>query len=160
MQTQVFVLNLIDTATMSVLLLLLCALVEVHSETAPYITFKENTLSNHSYVDLDLVGGAGSGSEVVCHTDLPTCCGGDGFDDRGHWYFPNGTQLPGALLNQGASLVERRHYTQQVDLQRGNGSGQIPSGIYRCDIQTNATKVDGDDGRETVYIGVYENGGE
>ena len=123
-------------------------------------SFVGETLSNHSYVDLGQVGGAGSGSEVVCHTDLPTCCGGDGFDDRGHWYFPNGTQLPGALLNQGASLVERRRCTQQVDLQRGNGSGQIPSGIYRCDIQTNATKVDGDDGRETMYIGVYENGGE
>ena len=142
------------------LFFLLCTVVEIHSQTAPYLTHKENTLSNHSYVDLDLVGGAGSGSEVVCHTDLPTCCGGDGFDDRGHWYFPNGTQLLGALLNQGASLVERRRYTQQVDLQRRNGSGQIPSGIYRCDIQTNATKVDGDDGRETVYIGEYENGGE
>ena len=63
-------------AAVSVLLFLLWSLVEVHSQTAPapYLTFMGENLPNHSYVNLSLVGGGGSGNEVVCHTDpgLPT----------------------------------------------------------------------------------------
>ena len=49
---------------------------DVHSQIppAPYLTFMEETLPNHSYVDLSLVVGANSGDEMVCHTDLSTCC--------------------------------------------------------------------------------------
>ena len=60
----------------SVLLLsLLWSLVEVHSQTFPYISFNGTTLVSHSYVDLSLVGNdtrvPGSGSESVqCITDL------------------------------------------------------------------------------------------
>ena len=58
-------------AAVSVLLFfLVLSLVEVHSQTAPYVTFMEETLPNHSYVDLTLVGGADSGNEAVCKTDL------------------------------------------------------------------------------------------
>ena len=37
-------------------LLLLWSLVEVHSQTAPYVSFMGENLPNHSYVDLTLVG--------------------------------------------------------------------------------------------------------
>ena len=67
--------------SMRVLLLsLLWSLVEVHSQTFPYVSFMDQTLANHSYVDLSLVGYDYEGSESVqCITDLATCCtGSDG----------------------------------------------------------------------------------
>ena len=43
--------------TIALLLLsLLSALVEVHSQTAPYLTFKGNNTLNHGYVDLNTLG--------------------------------------------------------------------------------------------------------
>ena len=79
-------------------LLLLClalSLVEVHSQqTFPYVSFMGQTLANHSYVDLSLVGTSGSGSNSVqCHTDLSTCCDSTEGSHRGDWYFSNGTRL-------------------------------------------------------------------
>ena len=139
-------------ASVSVLLFLLWSLVEVHSRTAPFVTFMGETLPNHSYVDLSLVGSSYSGDEVVCHTDLSTCCSSIAGPDRGDWYFPNGDRLP--FLGP---LVERRQI-QRVEFSRGAGSGSIPSGIYRCDIETRAVHSD-DNIRETVYVGLYSSGG-
>ena len=143
----------------SVLLFLLWSLVEVHSQTAPNLTFMGETLPDHSYVDLSALGGFNSGNEVVCHTDLITCCGGEGYPDRGDWYFPNGDRLP---FPGDHPLVERRQF-QQVELHRGVGSGSIPSGIYRCSIETRAVHSDDSDDtttRETVYVGLYDSGGD
>ena len=146
-------------ALCGLLLFILWSLVEVHSQTAPapYLTFMGNTLHNHTYVNLSLVGADGSSDdEVVCHTDLSTCCSGAQGPDRGDWYFPSGVRLkfPGHH-----PLVERR-LQQRVELSRGRGS--IPSGIYRCTIET--TKVHSNDSndtttRETVYVGLYDTGG-
>ena len=93
-------------AAVSVLLFLLWSLVEVHSQTVPYLTFMEETvaLPNNSYVDLSLVGSGGSGNVVECRTDLSTCCNGGAGPDRGDWYFPNGDRLQ---FDNGP-LVERR----------------------------------------------------
>ena len=55
------------------LLCLLWSLVEVQSQTVPYVTFLGNPLSNHSYVDLSQVGNNWFGNDsdtVQCHTDL------------------------------------------------------------------------------------------
>ena len=143
-------------AAVSVLLFLLWSLVEVHSQTVPYVTFMGETLPNNSYVDLSLVGGAGSGDEIVCHTDLSTCCrGGDG-PDRGDWYFPDGDRLPFPV---NGPLVERRQF-QRVELIRGGRSGSTPSGIYRCSIETIAVHSADNTARETVYVGLYESGGD
>ena len=147
-------------AAVSVLLFLLWSLVEVHSQTAPYLTFMGETLPDHSYVDLSLVGGLDSGNEVVCHTDLTSCCGGGDGPDRGDWYFPNGDRLP--FPGSRHPLVERR-LQQRVELSRGDGSGSISSGIYCCSIET--IPVHSDDNtdtttRETVYVGLYESGGD
>ena len=52
---------------------LLWSLVEVHSQTFPYVSFMGQTLANHSYVDLSLVGlSKNGGDSVQCHTDLTT----------------------------------------------------------------------------------------
>ena len=145
-------------AAVSVLLFLLWSVVEVHSQTAPYVTFMGETLPNHSYVDLSLVGGYNSGNEVVCHTDLSTCCRGGAGPDRGDWYFPNGDRMQLGF----DPLVERRQF-QRVELIRGDRSGSIPSGIYRCSIETVAVNsADNTDTttRETVYVGLYDSGGE
>ena len=134
------------------LLCLLSALVEVHSQTAPYITFMGNKIPNHSYVDFNTVGATIGTNTVQCHTDLNTCCSMDQGPDRGDWYFPDGNRLPFSDLD---NVYEGRR-DRLVGLQY-RGSGGI-SGIYRCDIETSA--VNDNDGRETVYVGVYTSGGE
>ena len=141
-------------AAAPLLLCLLSALVEVHSQTVPYVNFMGANLPNHGYVDLTLVGDAGDGSNSVqCHTDLSTCCSGDQGADRGDWLFPNGTRLP--FASSLADIFEHRG-AQVVDLRRRNNDET--SGIYRCVIETNA--VHNARGRETVYAGLYASGGE
>ena len=136
------------------LLCLLSALVEIHSLTAPYITFMGNNMPNHSYVDLNTVGTDLNYADAVqCHTDLTTCCNSSQGVDRGDWYFPDGNRLPFS----GSGNVYESRSNRLVGL-RYTGSGGTTSGIYRCDIDTNA--VNDHDGRETVYVGVYTRGGE
>ena len=133
------------------LLSLLWSLVEVSSQqTFPYVSFMGQTLANHSYVDLSLVGDDNSGTYYIqCRTDLTTCCSSDQGSHRGDWYFPDGTRLP---FN--GDIFERR-VAQRVDMRRSN-SATSPVGIYRCDIPTNAVHDDSDRSvRETVYVGLY-----
>ena len=142
----------------SVLLcVLLWSAVEVHSQSAPYVSFMGETLPNHSYVDLTLVGteSGNPGNTVRCHTDLGSCCGGAQGPHRGDWYFPNGTRLP----FYGYNIYEARG-PQRVDLHR-RYDGNSSSGIYRCDISTNAIHHDYDifSMRDTVYVGLYATGG-
>ena len=135
------------------LLCLLSALVEVQSQTAPYLTFMGNNIPNHSYVDLNTVGSALNGlNSVQCHTDLKTCCNPAQGRDRGDWYFPNGKRLQFF----GGSIIYENRTDQRVDL-RFLGRGDI-SGIYHCDIET--TSVNDENGWETVYVGLYSRGGE
>ena len=70
-----------STAKMSIAMLLLSllwSLVEVHSQTGYlYVSFRGETLPNHSYVDLSLVGDPETGGDSVqCVTNLATCCSG------------------------------------------------------------------------------------
>ena len=142
------------------LCLLLWSLVEVHSQTEfPYVSFRGETLLNHSYVNIRDVGRPDNPDvrhDIVCHTDLATCCTSREGSDRGDWYFPNGTRLP---LPGGAHIFEART-AQQVGLRhtynRFLSNSPSLSGIYRCAIQTNNSDISV---RETVYIGVYATGG-
>ena len=155
----------------ALLLILLWSLVEVHSQTppAPYLTFMGETLPDHSYVDLSALGEIDNVDDhVVCHTDLASCCGGDGFPNRGFWFFPNGTVLPGAGSAGGTGAATNPivlfRDIQLVRLIRGTGSGDVPSGLYRCIIETNAVNGPGlsspdDIIGETLYVGVYSTGG-
>ena len=123
-------------------------MVEMQCQTAPYVSFMGQTLANHSYVDISQVGNDINGSDSVhCHTDLVTCCSERQGSHRGDWYLPNGNRLqfPDYL-----AIVQRR-LNQRIDLRRNNANE--PSGIYRCDIETNA--VNGNSMREIVYVGMY-----
>ena len=142
------------------LCLLLWSLVEVHSQTEfPYVSFKGETLLNHSYVNLYSVGRPDDPNfshDIVCHTDLATCCSSRDGSHHGDWYFPNGTRLP---LPGGGHIFEA-HSAQRVGLRhtynRFLSNSPSLSGMYRCAIQTNGSNISV---RETVYIGVYATGG-
>ena len=155
----------------ALLLILLWSLVEVHSQTAPYLTFMGGTLPDHSYMDLSALGELGNMDDhVVCHTDLTSCCGGN-LNDRGYWFFPNGDELPGVGDGSGAAnnpIVLMRDVLL-VRLIRGTGTGDVPSGLYRCIIETVADNGGPGDPNpspspsngigETLYVGVYSTGG-
>ena len=134
---------------MSVLLCLLLALVEVHSQTAPYLTFMNNIIPNHGYVNFTRV--TDRDSELQCNTDLATCCDINVGVDTGHWYFPGGNELT-YMTN-----VAKGETFQRVVLYYNNGI-RGPSGIYRCDIETVATN--NNTGHESIYVGLYTSGGE
>ena len=140
--------------SVSSLLLLLLFLVEVHSQqTFPYVSFGLSpTLANNSYVDLSTVGSELDNSDgVVCHTDLSTCCSGVQGIHRGEWYFPDGTVLPftGPTVPIGLGRA-----AQLAVIRRTTATG--PTGIYRCDIPTNAVHDDTDISvRASVYVGLY-----
>ena len=135
----------------SVLLCLLSALVEAHSQIVPYISFMGTNLTNHSYINLTLVGDDPDGSDSVqCHTDLITCCSSTEGHDRGDWFNPSGARLPFAHESRG--LFEDRQ-AQHIRIRRRGNSYQ-PEGIYCCDIETS------NNSRETIYIGLYASGGQ
>ena len=153
----------IKTVQMSVRMLavvvslsLLWSLVEVNSQTFPFVSFMGQNLANHSYANFSLVGKPNYGGDSVqCHTDLTTCCSSRQGIHRGDWYFPNGTRL---LLPIFANIYESRE-KKRVDLRRRGATS--PTGMYYCDIAT----VDVHDNettqltRKRVYVGLYANGG-
>ena len=139
-----------------IVLILFWSLVEVHSQTAPYVSFMGDILPNHAYVDLTTVGDdidSDPGDTVRCHTDLSTCCTSNQGSHRGDWYFPDGSVLLLASTNN--DIVEDRE-PQVVHIRRRNNA-MSPTGIYHCDIETVA--VNDDDVGETVYLGLYLSSG-
>ena len=125
-------------------------LVDVHSKSYPYVSFRGQTLANHSYLDFSLVGHLKNSSDSVqCHTDLTTCCTGGQGIHRGDWYLPNGTRLS---LPGGADVHESRG-KKRVDLRRW--SAISPTGMYHCDI---ATTDHNETTQKRVYVGLYANG--
>ena len=144
------------------LLCLLWSLVEVHSQTEyPYVSFMGETLPNHAYVDLSLVGDDDSGSDsVLCHTDLDTCCTMAQGPHLGDWIPPGSEEkLPFSSDSSESGDIREAHGAQRVDLRRRNNA-DMPSGIYRCDIATIAAHDDNDTSvRESVYVGLYASGG-
>ena len=141
-------------STAQLVVILLWSLVEVHSQTAPYIAFMGETLPNHAYVNLSLVGDDDSGSDSVqCHTDLDTCCTTVQGQHIGDWYHPDMTivSLSDEFELSDVYAVRR---DKRVDLRLRNSTAM--SGIYRCDIAVN-----GEDPsiQESVYVGLYTSGG-
>ena len=122
--------------------------------TVPYLSFMGQTLADHSWVDIGQVGFDGSGSDSVqCHTDLTTCCSVAQGLHRGDWYFPNGNRLSIPSVDSGR-IYEAREY-QRVDF-RNIDEAIKPTGIYRCDIPTNAVHhASNTSVRASVYMGLY-----
>ena len=142
--------------------------------TYPYVSFRGQTLANHSYVNLSAVGSDDMGSDSVrCITDLAKCCGSNQGPYRGDWYFPDGIRLPfsGDIFEQrGAQRVDLRHENNGIyqgesdkrDLHPNNQHYVL--GMYHCNIPTSAVHVadavaDSSVG-ERVYVGLYHSGGE
>ena len=138
-----------------VVLVLILSLVEVHSQTVPYVSFMGVNLGNHAYVNLTTVEEdiGDPGDTVRCHTDLTSCCSINEGDHRGSWFSPEGDVLPFASTSD--DIVMDRE-PQEVHILRRNNA-MSPSGIYRCDIETMAANDDVIDTitGETVYVGLY-----
>ena len=134
-------------------LYLLSALVVVHTEPFPSVTFLGENIPNHGYVNLSNVGDYKNHS-VQCNTNLSTCCSRTEGNERGDWYFPNGTRLK---FTESNAVYERRR-VQQVFLFYSGNRGV--SGIYRCDIETIHSNNTDEVENETVYVGLYNYGGE
>ena len=126
-------------------------MVEVQcQQTFPYVSFMSQTLADHSYVDISLVGT--DSDTVYCHTDLSTCCSNVQGIHRGDWNFPNGTRLP---FPDAGDIFESRQ-AQRVDLRRINNANG-PTGIYRCTVAVHhATDISV---RASVYVGLYTSTG-
>ena len=144
--------------SVSTFCLLLWSLVEVHSQTFPYVSFGSmgQALADHSYVNISTVGSDGDNLDgVVCHTDLATCCSGGQGPHRGDWSFPNGTVLPS--IGPDVPIALGRTDKIAVIRRTGGATGPTgPTGIYRCDIPTIAVHGDTDIFvGETVYVGLY-----
>ena len=138
------------------LLCLLSALVEVYSQTAPYLTIMGKNIPNNSYVNLVTVGPRiDFPNKLQCNTDLNTCCSGAQGPDRGDWYFPNGNRLPiYSYIN--IPLLSEGRGPRRVDVYRSSSFGI--SGIYRCDIETIAVNNKG--GNVSLFVGLYTSRGE
>ena len=73
----------------------------------------------------------------------------------GGWYFPGGGELEPYYDGSYDGDIFRRRDAQKVDLYRRNNA-MGPSGIYHCDIATDAVHDDSDRSvGETVYVGLY-----
>ena len=104
------------------------------------------------------MGSASDNSDgVVCHSDLDYCCSGSQGAYRGDWYFPDGNRLPFSGDHVPIGLGRG---AQRVIIRRTNDATG-PTGIYRCDIATNAVHHDTYifSVRDTVYVGLYPTDG-
>ena len=137
-------------------LLFVGVLVTVRSQQQefPYLSFMDNTLVNHSYVDINQLEDDFS-NELHCFTDLVSCCRDQDGEHRGNWYSPSGTRLPFTSV-EGNIYFSRR--TQRVSIRRLGTVTVGHAGIYRCNIQTNVVNSDGQ--FEVLYVGAYLNGGK
>ena len=134
-----------------------------------FLSLNDDIIPNHAYVNLSLMMYPGNddttadiSSTVICHTDLDTCCRCEDGGDQGSWYLPDGNPLPGAGVNNfNLHPLTQRRLNRLARLQRGppEATGDIPSGIYRCNIETETVNSADNTARETVYVGVYGSGG-
>ena len=119
--------------------------------TVPYITFNGVQLPNHGYVDIELLGNASDGSNVLqCHTDLSTCC--DPYSDlhTGQWVLPNG-EIAGVSLAD----YSVREGEQRIDLIFEGTTALAMEGMYRCDVPIQSLYYYPSK-RESVYVGLYQ----
>ena len=143
---------------LSVSIMLLWCLVEVQPQSPyPYVSFLGETLPNHAYVDLSLVGINQDGSDSVqCHTNVRTCCRSSEGLHRGDWFPPGSNmKLPFPALKD---FVFEDREAQRVDLRQRNASS--PTGIFRCTVYV---RVEGEENpvQRSAFVGLYlGDGGE
>lgn len=137
--------TIMKTMVMSVLLCFLTALLEVHSQTIPYVTFMGIVLPNYSYIKHAWVGKDGSDS-VQWLNDLITCCSSSQGASCGDLY----SNVPNVKrLKAGWRLgISQTCKAQWIDLHcHRTKIPHVPTGIYHCLIETKNYKW------KTLYVG-------
>ena len=114
----------------------------------PYLRLRGQNLTNHSYVDLNEVGGDTGNNSLQCRTDLRNCCSREQGDLRGDWYFPSGERLSFISSNPN-SFYEAR------GAQYRPSRVTTPTGIFYCKIPYDS---DNPLMNETLYVGLYNIG--
>ena len=89
--------------------------------------------------------GSSDDTALLCHTNRPPPSGSS--HSGGEWYAPDGTRLsldevPGFVRNRGPMVVRLKAST-----------GDPVEGIYRCEVNDNTET------QQTVYVGLYSDGG-
>ena len=146
--------NMKITIILLLLSLILSLVMDVQSQTAPYISFMGEILPNHAYVDLTAVGNDidNPGNSLRCETDLFTCCTGSQGFHHGNWYFPYGIRV---FFSVNGGDIYIREGFRVVHLRRRNNP-TLQTGIYRCEIPTVAVNDDQDYALgESVYVGLF-----
>ena len=113
---------------------------------------------NHGFVRHDQIEDYYSDPQrqifLACITLFQNCCSREfsaGQKEIGWWFFPNGTEIPKVEQPLRWSFYTSRH-DKIVFLYR-RGETDRDGGIHRCDIPVSA------DANETLYVGLYPNGG-
>ena len=96
------------------------------------------------------IGTAGDDTALLCHTNHPadTPGGTDGMHSGGDWFSPDGSEVPSG----GSSVGFRRNRGSMV-VRLYRDTNPPVEGIYRCEIE------DDTDTLQTVYVGLYDDGG-
>ena len=87
------------------------------------------------------------GDALLCMIEQPVCCQylytGAIDDDRGNWYFPNGTRI-----NSSGDSLDFNRTRDQIVVHLNRRQVRVP-GIYRCEIPNELNVT------QNIYIGVY-----
>ena len=140
-----------NTMLLLLLSLLFCCLIELHCEDSheisiPYLSFKDQNLSNNSYVNITKIGGEMYGSDSIrCRSELENCCQTAGLLS-GSWSYPNGSDLGGP------EDIYQSRGNMTADLRRRNDAN-TPVGIYCCRIAYISSDPSA---KETLCVGLYE----
>ena len=107
----------------------------------------------HTYIDTSNVAGV-VGSNLVCRTDLITCCRHTEGMAQGKWYYPTGDEVmfPFEGPLPGGQIYRPRRDTQVVRLYRAENSASTANGIYRCEVADQNGVV------QNRYVGLYTEG--
>ena len=89
--------------------------------------------------------GSTDGTALLCHTNRPPPPGSA--NSGGDWFAPDGTRLslddvPGVTRDRGPMVVRLKP-----------SAGDPAEGVYRCEINDNTET------QQTVYVGLYSDGG-
>ena len=111
-----------------------------------YLSLRGDIIPNHGYVVISDIGSSMTDTDsLLCITD-----GVADADGPGNWFAPDGTrvnsiEVPGVRRNRGSMVVR---------LFRNTADTRPPAeGIYHCMAQ------DATSAFQTVYVGLYNNGG-
>ena len=108
--------------------------------TGVYLTLNDKFIPNHGYATIDDIGSSDNDA-LLCRTNY------DGTPSSGNWFAPDGTRVfeddvPGVTRNRGSMVVRLKRTT-----------GIPAQGIYRCEVNDNTET------QQTVYVGLYSDGG-